>query len=335
MKSVSLLLLLALLSAALTTAPASAVEIKIGSVAPDRSPWNDALNEIAREWQRISGGQVTLKIYPGGIAGSEEDMVRKMRLGTLGGAAVTNIGLAHIYREAQIFITPFLFENDDELNYVLQRLAPGFEGEIEAKGFKVIIWTMTGWVNFFTKGPVIYPEDLKKYKISFTSNNPESEQAWKKCGYTVIPNSMKDLLMALQSGMVSAFYLPPVMAGSGQYFALAPHMNSLRVAPLLGGIVLSAKVWDQIPESMRPQLVAAAPPIAEKLNKRIVELEVQTLKAMKDNGLVVHDPPADALARWRAVADKGMDELVGKAFSRETYEKTLAILKERRQAPRP
>ncbi len=326
---------LSLLLTLLLVSPAAAAVIKIGSVAPDRSPWNDALNELAREWQRISGGLVTLKIYPGGIAGSEEDMIRKMRLGTLGGAAVTNVGLTHIYGEARVFNIPFLFENDAEMNHVLGRVAPGFEREMESKGFKVVIWTMTGWVNFFTKGPVIYPEDMKKYKISFTASDPESEQAWKKCGFTIIPNDVKDLLMALQSGMVSAFYLPPVMAGSGQYFPLAPHMNSLRVAPLLGGIVLSAKVWNQIPEGIKPQLVAAAPPIAARLNRRIVELEAKTFKAMKDNGLVIHDPPADALGRWRAVADRGLDELVGKAFGKETYDRVLAILKEYRQSRRP
>ncbi|MDQ1353963.1 MAG: C4-dicarboxylate transporter substrate-binding protein, partial [Acidobacteriota bacterium] len=30
--------------------------------------------------------------------------------------------------------------------------------------------------------------------------------------------------------------------------------------------------------------------------------------------------PPDAMAKWRAAADKGMDELVGKAFSKEIYD---------------
>ena len=36
--------------------------IKIGSIAPDRSPWNDGLKELGREWERISQGTVKLKI---------------------------------------------------------------------------------------------------------------------------------------------------------------------------------------------------------------------------------------------------------------------------------
>ena len=90
--------------------------IKIGSIAPDRSPWNDALKEIGREWEKISNGQVKLKIYPGGIAGSEEDMIRKMKVGTLGGAVLTNIGLTKINPDAFVLSialpVPFRKGND-------------------------------------------------------------------------------------------------------------------------------------------------------------------------------------------------------------------------------
>ena len=41
--------------------------------------------------------------------------------------------------------------------------------------------------------------------------------------------------------------------------------------------------------------------------------------------------PADSLPQWKDAADKGMDELVGKVFSKEIYEKLLDMLKEYRQ----
>ena len=112
---------------------ASAQIIKIGSIAPDRSPWNEALKEIGREWEKISNGQVKLKIYPGGIAGSEDDMIRKMKLGTLGGAVLTNIGITKINPDAFVLNTPFLFNSEKEMSFVMGRLVPIFEKQIQGK----------------------------------------------------------------------------------------------------------------------------------------------------------------------------------------------------------
>lgn len=157
----------------------------------------------------------------------------KNRLNPGGGAILTNIGLSKIDPDAFVLSTPFMFHSEEEMAYVMERLTPIFEKQIEKNGFKVIIWTMTGWVNFFSKNPVLYPQDLKKQKLSFNTGVPEMEQAWKKSGYHIVPNELTNLMEALQSGMVDAFYLPPLVAGSGQYFALAPHMCSLKMAPWL------------------------------------------------------------------------------------------------------
>jgi TRAP-type C4-dicarboxylate transport system substrate-binding protein len=304
--------------------------IKIGSVAPDRSPWNDALKEIAREWETISQGQVKLKIYPGGIAGSEDDMIRKMKVGTLGGAVLTNIGLTKIYPDAFVLSTPFVFHSEKEMAYVMERLNPIFEKEIKEKGFKVIIWTMSGWVNFFSKNPVLYPQDLKKQKLAFSTGEPAMEQAWKKSGYNIVPSDLKDLMMALQSGMVDAFYLPPLLAGAGQYFPLAPHMCSLKIAPLVGGMVIMDKIWERIPENYRTPMMEVVKRLSAKLAVETDALEIKALDSMKKNGLIIHEAPADSLPKWKEAAAKGMDELVGKVFRKEIYEKMLQLLQEYR-----
>lgn len=323
--------ILSVLLLAALTLPAQV--IKIGSSAPDRSPWDDALKEIAREWERISSGQVRLKIYPGGIAGGEEDVIRKMKVGSLGGAVLTNIGLTKINPDAFVLSTPFMFHSDAEMAYVMDRLTPTFEAQINEKGFKVVIWTMTGWVNFFSKTPVLYPQDLKKLKLAFSSGEPELEQAWKKSGYLVVPNELSDLMMALQSGMVDAFYLPPLVAASGQYFGVAPHMCSLKIAPLVGGLVIVDRLWERIPDNQKKEMLETVVRVSKKLAGETDRLEQKAIGTMKKNGLVIHEAPADSLAKWKEAADKGMDELVGKLFSREIYDRLQQILQEYRRKP--
>lgn len=300
--------------------------IKIGSVAPDKSPWDKAIEKIGREWKKISNGKIQIKVFAGGIAGDEADMIRKMRIGQLGGAALTNMGITHIYRDAYVLNTPLLITTDKELDYVFAKMKPVFEKGIEKQGFKVVIWSLTGWLNFFTKKKVLYPKDLRKQKIAFSRGMPEMEQAWKKAGYQVVPNEINDLTMALQSGMVDACYLPPIVAASGQYFGLAPHMCSLKVAPLLGGIVLSEQTWKRIPQQYKKKMMDIAKRISDELYLDIIQLEEDAIKEMKKHDLKVNQVPAGAIGEWKAAADKGMDELIGKAFSKEIFETLMKHL---------
>jgi TRAP-type C4-dicarboxylate transport system substrate-binding protein len=309
----------------------SAQVIKIGSVAPDRSPWNDALKEIGREWEKITNGLVTIKIYPGGIAGSEDDMIRKMKFGTLGGAALTNVGIAKINPDAFVLNSPFLFNSEKEMDFVMGQLVPIFEKQNKEKGYQTIIWVKSGWINFFSKYPVLYPQDLKKQKLAISTGEPEVEQAWKKSGFRTVPIELKDTMMAFQSGMIEAIYLPPVLAAAAQYFPLAPHMNSLKITPLVAGIVVVNRIWDKIPENYKQPMMSVVQKIQVELSRKILALETEALTTMKKNGLIIHEAPADSLPLWKEGAIKGMDELVGKTFSKEIYEKLLGMLREYRQ----
>src|ERR1700690_381817 len=104
----------------------SALTIKLGSLAPVGSPWELGVKKIAAEWERISGGTVTLKIYAGGVAGDEPDMIRKMRIGTLNAALITVTGLQGIFNGVKTLSYPLLVRSDDELSYVLDHMKPFF-----------------------------------------------------------------------------------------------------------------------------------------------------------------------------------------------------------------
>ena len=185
---------------------------------------------------------------------------------------------------------------------------------------------MAGWIHFFSKNKIEYPKDLKKHKLSFTTGEPELEQVWKKSGYQVIPNDMSDLMMGLQSGMVNSFYLPPLVAASGQYFPLAPHMLSMKIAPIYGGIVVSKKIWNKIPEKFKPKLMELAQKLTIDLKNKTASLEQEAVETMKKHGLIIHSLPDDGMVKWRAAVEKGFSSLINKVFSKQIYDKMTEYL---------
>ena len=308
-----------------------AMTIKIGTVAPLRSPWIKELRKLGIEWGKITKGLVRIKIYAGGIAGSEKDMVRKIRMGILGGAVFTNIGITEINSDSYIFNFPFFLDSDDELDFIMTKVTPLFEKNIEKKGFKVIVWSNAGWVYFFSKKPIFYPKDLKKCKLSFSTGITAMANAWRKSGYRIVPNELKDTMMALQSGMVDSFYLPPIIAASGQYFSLAKNMYQLKIGPVVGGVIISNKIWKHIPDEFKNKMINVAKKMAYNLSIKTKELEKDAIREMKKHGLRINNAPADALEKWRAAANKGLDKLVGKAFSEEIYNLCNQYIKEYRK----
>ena len=106
--------------------------IKLGTLAPEGSPWHETLREIAERWSAISGGEIELRIYAGGVAGDENDTVRKMRVGQLQAAALSSRGLGDLAPEFCAYLLPLVFADYDELDYVLARQRPALEAALEA-----------------------------------------------------------------------------------------------------------------------------------------------------------------------------------------------------------
>lgn len=317
------------LLAALTVCAAT---IKLGSIAPSGSPWDDGLRKVAAQWAEISGGTVQLKIYPGGIAGDEEDMIRKMRIGQLDAAGMSGMGLSRIHSGVLAVQLPLLVRNDDELAYVLDKMRSSFEKQLEGKGFKVIMWNVVGWAHFFSKRPVVRPQDLREHKLFTYAGDPDGIQAWKDAGFNPVPLSVTDLVTSLQSGMVDAFTMTPLSAASYQAFALAPNMCGMNWAPLVGGVVVATRCWKKIPAELQPRLLEAARQAAASMQEEIDGADEQAIAVMKKHGLTINPTPDDAIEEWRSAAQKAFAAIAGKSFDVETYEQVKKHLQDYRSS---
>ena len=131
------------------------VNIKLATLAGNGSPWDLRLREMGQNWKDESDGDVRLTIYPGGVAGDESSVIRKMRIGQLNAASISTEGLSKIVPDfAAISHIPLLYNSDEEKDYVTKKMSPDLISQLDKKGYKFIHWGEIGWVRYFAKSPV-------------------------------------------------------------------------------------------------------------------------------------------------------------------------------------
>ena len=304
--------------------------IKLATLVPEGSTWHKALRLMGEDWARISGGQVKLKIYAGGVAGNETVMVRKMRIGQLHAAALTNLGLMDIEPSAQVVSTPMLIRSYEELDLVMDKMGPEFERRLEESGFKVLSWSDAGWVHLFSKFPLRRPEEAGRLKIFAWEGDPAAVTMYRAGGFKPVVIASTDMIPSLRSGLVDAFPSTPLGALAMQWFALAPNMLDVPWAPLMGATIVSKDVWDAIPANLQTPLIAAARRSGEDYRHEIRRQDRKAVEVMKKYGLTVNSVDEATRAAWERQVIKAYPIVRAQMVPTEIFDRTQAILEAHR-----
>lgn len=307
-------------------AQSAPIVVKMGTLAPEGSPWYKVLRSMGEEWEKLSAGRVKLKLYPGGVSGNEGQMLKKMRIGQLHAASFTSTGLIDIDRGSMALQAPMTISSYEEYDFVLSKLGPTLEKRIEDKGFKVMGWGDVGWVHFFTKTPVSTVDELKRSKMYAWSGDPEATAAFVKLGLKPVTVDATDVLMSLQTGMIESFPSTPLAALSLQWFGLAKNMVDVPWSPMVGATIISKKTWDQIPAELQPKIQAAAKKATEELKKQVRTLDRDAIEVMKKSGLKVI--PVSNKAEWKAFADSFVPHIRGTVMSADMLDEVQRLHKE-------
>lgn len=293
-------------------AAAQPVVVKMATLVPVGSSWHLILKETAEKWRTLSGGKVVVKLFAGGVAGDDPDVVTQMSdsVGRLNAAVLTSVGVAEIDKSVYALGVPMMYSSYDEVYYVLEKMRPRLEASLEKKGFVVLNWADGGWVHFFTQKPVTTPEDLKSLKLFSWAGDNDAVEIWKKLGFRPVPLPSTELASSLKTGLVTALGSPPQVAVISQYYNDAKNMTDLKWQLLLGATVIKKSTWEQIPADLRPALLEAAQEGGRKLQEEVRKSGDRDVEAMKKRGLNV--VPVDTKARrlWQETAESVYPEIV-------------------------
>ncbi len=285
--------------------------IKMATLAPQGSEWYQVLQEMGAAWQKASNGKVSFRLYAGGVAGDDGDVVRKMRLGTLNAGLLSGTGLSDIDRSTLAIQVPLLYADYGELDCVRDQMSPQIEKQLEAKGFVLLGWTDAGWAHFFSKVPVRTPEDMKQLKMFVWAGDDQYVELWKKAGFNPVPLPSTEISTALQTGLVNAITSTVQGVVLMQWYKQLDSMCDLKWAVLLGAIVVSKSTWDKIPAEARPAIKEAAQDACRRLSRFSRQSESRDIEVLKQQGVKVIPVDAPAAAQWRQLIDGVLPQVRG------------------------
>jgi TRAP-type transport system periplasmic protein len=326
-----LILLVALLSIVVAS-PAQAGKkhiIKFATLAPEGSSWMKSMHKLSDKIKKATDGNVAFRFYPGGVSGDEKDVIRKMRIGQLHGAGFTGVGLGQILPEVRVLDLPFLFDSDEEIQHVYSKMDAYFKGLYEEKGYVLLGWVPVGWVHFFSQQPIHSVDDLRQSKPWMWEGDPLVEQVYKGLGVQPIPLSITDVLLSLQTGMVNTVYASTQGALALQWFTKVKHVTRLRMGYATGGVLISKKQFDKLPQPYQDAVKKIGAECLQELVELIQKDNLKAHKVLEKNDVNWVDLPSEKeKARFQEAGATAQKNLAGKYFPAELLDQVLNHLKE-------
>ena len=305
---------------------AEPVIIKFATLAPEGTPWMNIMEEMNREVQEKSGGQVAFRFYAGGVAGDERDVIRKIRINQLHGGAFSGFGLGEVLPEIRVLELPLLFRAGQEADHVATALFEHFAAAFAQKNFVLLALNDAGAVYVFSKDPIRTKADMARSKIWTWQGDPLPQAIFKAYGIVPVPLSLPNVLPSLQSGLIDACYGTPLTVLALQWFTKVKYRTSLSITNVMGALVLSDALWQQL-SAAQQTLVRET---VHKYNARAVtnmrQYETKALTLLQTTAGIETIPVAEEeVARLQHISEQVRQELVGRLYPQESLDRVLAL----------
>ena len=301
--------------------------IKFATLAPEGSAWMNHMRNLEKAIRERSKGQVSFRIYAGGVAGDELDVLKKIRIGQIHCAAFSGVGFGQILPAVRVLDLPFLFRDYQEIDLVHKELQGFFADQFREKGFEFLSWAEVGNVHLFSQSPIAKVSDMARLKVWAWSGDPIAKETFSAMGTNPILLAIADVTTALNTGMIDTVYAPPLGALALQWNSYTKFMTSLPLAHSSGAVLIARGFYDRVPADLQKMIKEE---FRRAMNTLALELRGQTKEStvvMQKSGITVLPMPNEAdLKDFYKVHDKVAEALAGRVYPRQLLDRVNHIL---------
>ena len=180
------------------------IKIKFAEVHPAGYPPVVAEQDMGKKLQDQSNGDISFKMFAGGVLGSEKEVVEQLQSGAVQMTRVSLGILGPVVPETNAFNLPFVFRDQAHMRKIIDgEIGQEMLDKITNSDFNMVAlaWMDGGTRNLYTKKPVRQIADLKGMKIR-VQGNPVFIDTINDMGGNGIAMATGEIFSALQTGVI-------------------------------------------------------------------------------------------------------------------------------------
>jgi TRAP-type C4-dicarboxylate transport system substrate-binding protein len=276
--------------------------LRLASISPDGTGYAREMRAFAREVESETNRLVRIKLYFGGIAGDELEMVERIRKGQLDGAASAGMACERIAPSTRVMRVPGLFDSREQATRVLGRVKALLDPEFEKAGYVNLGMVMIGPAILFSRDRMRDLDEVRRHRFWVWDADQMMARLFPLFGLQTLPLPVNEAARAYDEGRHDGFTAPPSGALAFQWSSRARYYYpDLVLSYLTGCMVVSHTAWDALDEDSRNVIRAAAAKASARVDEVGKQLDHQLLSGLfKKQGLV--EVPINA--RFRAQYDE-------------------------------
>jgi tripartite ATP-independent transporter DctP family solute receptor len=254
-------------------------------------PVHKAMVYMADRCKEISGGELTIEIYPSGQLGSEQQCVELLQIGSLAITKVSAAVMESFTEDFKVLGLPYIFRSKEHAFKVLDgEIGKELLESTEPYLIRGLCFYDAGSRSFYTIDKPIYtPDDLKGLKIRVMKSITAMEMV-KAQGGSPTPISWGELYTALQSGVVDGAENNPPSFYTSHHYEVCKYYSLNEHTMVPDVLIVSQKVWDKLTDQERKWLQQAASesvPVERELWKESTE---ESLRLVEEAGVTIIHP---------------------------------------------
>jgi len=293
------------------------VEMRVATVAPEGTPWEQQLRRFKSNIEQASGGRIRVKMFMGGSLGGEKALVRRTAQNSIQGFGGSTAALGTMVPQLNVIEAPFLFSNSRQADRALDGPAKGIvQSLVEGQGFKFGFWAENGFRSWFTRErPIRTPADLNGLRMRSQEALVHLE-TYRALGATPVPIDVTNVLTSLQTGAVDGFDNTPLYAFATSWYQAAGHLFLSRHAYQPGIIVFSKAWYDGLSGDLQSALTSIEQSEVQEGRQAVRQMDPVLVRNLGRQRVEVHTPSDEELAPFREATSGVADAVARRAGSR-------------------
>jgi TRAP-type transport system periplasmic protein len=302
--------------------------LRVATLAPRDSDLAKAFLKLDKSLRAATNNGWGVRLYPGGVAGDESDVIRKIKIGQMDASLITSVGLSQIVRDTTILTTPGLIVNYKQLEAVQAALSKDWENNFEKNGYKLLGWGETGQLRWFAKGALTKPSSIKNMRPWVWPASHSQKETLHAAGGNGVPLGVPEVYGALQTGMIDMVISTCVALVSLQWHSNLKHMTKNTTGILVGALLMGGNKWKSMPPEVQTQVDSEVTKNRSSDKMEIRQADDRSYQALLKRGYTANEWTGEALAEYNKVAETVQKRLIGRMYSQELLDRVKKITAE-------